>query len=289
MAVVSLPFREKVVTFGEGKSLVGILTIPAEPRVGGAHVVLINAGVIHRVGAHRLYVGFARAFAEAGTATLRFDLSGIGDSERQSGEWTLSLADSVTRDISSALDFLSAEYGAERFVLAGLCSGAFDSFEHAVHDPRVVGAVMIDMPGPFRNWSYFVQHLAVRVLRMASWRTFAKQLARAATAPGDQVQSERDRREAVMTGVRMPVPVEQLDANLHTLLARKVALAFVFTGGVSDYYNHRTQFRLRFPRAAAHAGLCVEFVHWSNHTFSTRKARAYITGFLKDWLTNNAL
>lgn len=280
------PFREKVVTFGEGKSLVGILTVPAERRAGAAHVVLINSGVIHRVGAHRLYVGFARAFATIGTPTLRFDLSGIGDSERQSGEATLTLQDSVTRDISGALDFLAAEHGAERFVLAGLCSGAFDSFEHAVRDPRVAGAAMLDMPGPFRNWSYVVQHLAARALRLASWRTFAKQLMRVAAPVG---QTERDRREAVMTGVRIPVPAARLNADLHALLARNVALAFIFTGGVSDYYNHRAQFRLRFPRAAVHAALCVEFVSWSNHTFSTRKARAYITAFLREWLERNGL
>src|SRR5262245_42282489 len=121
MAVMTRPFREKVVTFGQADGLVGVLTLPAMPRVQAPHIILINSGSVHRVGASRVYVTFARNFAAAGMTVLRFDLSGIGDSERASG--AVSLDESVLSDISAAVDLLATKHGAERVVLAGLCSG----------------------------------------------------------------------------------------------------------------------------------------------------------------------
>jgi pimeloyl-ACP methyl ester carboxylesterase len=285
---VSRPFREKVVTFGEGKGLVGVVTIPTNVRAGAPHVVLINSGILHRVGAHRLYVHFARAFATAGIVTLRFDLSGIGDSERPGGHAS-SLQDSVAKDIADALAFLCAEYGAEQFVLSGLCSGAFDSFNYALRDPRVIGAALLDMPGPFRNWSYALRHIGVRIFRPKSWRTFAKQLPKQLPLVADAVLNagpvDGGDSRPVVRGVREAVPYEQFVLDLDALTARKVKLAFIFTGGVSDYYNHQSQFRRRFPRAAKQPTISVEFLHWTNHTFSTRKAREHVIGLLQDWLT----
>ena len=66
--------RERVVRFGKGVSLVGIQT-DSELGVGAEvpRIVLVNSGILHRVGACRLHVQLARAFAERGFSTLRFD------------------------------------------------------------------------------------------------------------------------------------------------------------------------------------------------------------------------
>src|SRR5262249_47307203 len=66
MAVVTRPYREKVVTFGAGRGLVGIVTLPGTPRPDAPQLLLINSGIIHRVGANRLYVSLARTLAAAG-------------------------------------------------------------------------------------------------------------------------------------------------------------------------------------------------------------------------------
>ncbi|MGA8008355.1 MAG: alpha/beta hydrolase, partial [Thiomonas sp.] len=60
-------------------------------------VLLFNAGVIHRVGAHRVNVKLARALAADGIATLRCDLHGMGDSLRADGR--LSYKDQVVADL----------------------------------------------------------------------------------------------------------------------------------------------------------------------------------------------
>ena len=63
---------EMVVRFGDAESLVGIVTLPSAPTNSTA-VVLLNAGVIHRVGPHRMNVQLARRLAARGFTALRFD------------------------------------------------------------------------------------------------------------------------------------------------------------------------------------------------------------------------
>jgi pimeloyl-ACP methyl ester carboxylesterase len=246
-------------------------------------VILLNSGLIHRVGVSRLHVGFARAFAAAGITTLRFDLSGIGDSERQSE--TLSLQESVKRDIAEALAFLSTECGAASFVLIGLCSGAYDAFQVALRDPRVSGAVLIDIPGPFQTWRHIAHHLRARVFRWRSWRNPIEKLVLYARTLIFLSRSERrEYTPDFVQGVRPRASFKLMQAELDTLLTRNVELYFIFTSGVPSNYNHRMQFRHRFPRAAAHRALRVDFMPESNHTFSAQSARARVTGLVRDWM-----
>ena len=79
--------RERALTFGPA-NLVGILTQP-DPDVAvpdAPAVVILNSGILHRAGASRMYVQVARTLAEEGMTSLRFDFSGIGDSEVRRGE-----------------------------------------------------------------------------------------------------------------------------------------------------------------------------------------------------------
>src|ERR1700722_13909181 len=74
--------HQQVVMIGARKTMVGMMTQPVEYEPGDRPVVVIlNSGIIHRVGHHRMYVVLARMLAGAGYQVLRFDLSGIGDSE----------------------------------------------------------------------------------------------------------------------------------------------------------------------------------------------------------------
>lgn len=139
--------REEAVLFGKTRSLVGIVTNP--PEIGRGNnlpaVVLLNAGIIHRVGLNRLHVKMARNLAEMGFVVLRFDFSGIGDSEVRHDN--LPFGKSAISETQEAMNYLSATRGIEHFVLIGICSGAVISFRTACNDPRVVGAVLINARG----------------------------------------------------------------------------------------------------------------------------------------------
>ena len=72
--------REAAVSFGPNASLVGIITSPSVPaaRRELPGVILLNAGIINRVGPNRIYVKMARRLADMGLPVLRFDFSGRG-------------------------------------------------------------------------------------------------------------------------------------------------------------------------------------------------------------------
>ncbi len=75
--------KEQAVNFGEKQSLVGILTDPQNEKGSNIQVgaILLNSGILHRVGPGRTYVKMARELAALGFTVLRFDFSGIGDSK----------------------------------------------------------------------------------------------------------------------------------------------------------------------------------------------------------------
>jgi pimeloyl-ACP methyl ester carboxylesterase len=137
--------REEAVLFGDGGRLSGIITDPAPGSAipDAPAAVLLHAGRIHRVGPNRTYVTLARALASLGFTVLRFDLSGIGESDVRRDE--VPFREAEIQDVGEALDFVASVRGSERFVLMGLCSGAALSAMCAIADPRVSGAVLINV------------------------------------------------------------------------------------------------------------------------------------------------
>jgi pimeloyl-ACP methyl ester carboxylesterase len=138
---------ETALQFGAGGSLVGIVCEPPFGRreAGLPAVVLLNSGLIHHVGPNRLWVRVARSLAARGFATLRFDLSGIGDSMASADRRPA--AERWVAEAGSAMDVLAATRGIERFVLVGNCSGATLAYRTALADRRVVGAALLNPPG----------------------------------------------------------------------------------------------------------------------------------------------
>jgi len=102
-------------------------------------------GTNHRVGPNRMYVTMARDWAARGFPCLRFDLAGMGDSSTADAysESRLYSKEAAT-DVRAAIDHLSRTTGARRFVLMGLCSGAYVAFQSALVDPRVTGLVLVN-------------------------------------------------------------------------------------------------------------------------------------------------
>ena len=136
--------KEEAVTFGATNSLVGVLADPVEVRSAAARigVILLNAGILHRVGPGRIYVKIARDLRSLGFTSLRFDFSGIGDSKPRQDN--LPFDKSSIDETQSAMDFLQTKLGIRRFVLMGGCSGARVSFAAAASDPRVAGCILIN-------------------------------------------------------------------------------------------------------------------------------------------------
>ncbi|MCB9450596.1 MAG: alpha/beta fold hydrolase [Anaerolineaceae bacterium] len=147
--------REEAILVGKDQSLVGVVTYPSESaqKPGLPAVILLNAGLIHRIGPNRTYVKLARQLAESGFPVLRFDLSGIGDSLPRRDN--LPFEKSAVDDSRQAMDFLTQKIGVQSFVMMGHCAGAFNSFATASADKRVTGMVLINPEGANDEWSDF--------------------------------------------------------------------------------------------------------------------------------------
>jgi len=104
--------------FGGNDELFGVYHAPAAE--GDSGVVFCAPFAEEKKCSYRTFAGAARAFAAAGTACLRFDYFGTGDSGGQFSEFSPSRA---ADDIAAAADELRERAGVPRVVLLGLRLG----------------------------------------------------------------------------------------------------------------------------------------------------------------------
>ncbi|HEY8944570.1 MAG TPA: alpha/beta fold hydrolase, partial [Polyangiaceae bacterium] len=141
-ARATLVTKEHFVELG---GLFGIATQPLEPNEhSDTAILLLNVGANHHVGSNRMYVHFARAWAARGFRVIRLDFSGMGDSPPiPGGRENDVYAQRFLSEAQRGIDYAQA-LGASRFVLMGLCSGAYVAYHTAVADPRVTSIVMVN-------------------------------------------------------------------------------------------------------------------------------------------------
>lgn len=91
-----------------------------------------------------MFVDMARHLAENGVASLRMDLSGVGDSLSPVGPDRAPLFDrSLTQDVEAAIDWLESR-GVRDISLFGACSGAYQAFHAAIRDKRVTRIALVN-------------------------------------------------------------------------------------------------------------------------------------------------
>jgi alpha-beta hydrolase superfamily lysophospholipase len=137
---------EEAFSFGDGGMMAGVLTRPGSGSTDALPTVLFLTTASHQhIGPNRLWVRLARDLSGLGLQTLRFDLTGVGDSVLLPGESpTHAYSTESVPEVREAMDALQRFTGARRFVLVGLCSGAYLAYHSAVQDPRVVGVVGVN-------------------------------------------------------------------------------------------------------------------------------------------------
>jgi alpha-beta hydrolase superfamily lysophospholipase len=126
-----------------------LFAVLTEPPTPGAPLcaVLLNAGAQRRIGVNRMWVEIARRWAARGVPTLRIDLEAIGDADGESarfGDIGSFYVPEFVEQVRSVLDELVKRGLPARFVMLGLCSGAYWSFQTALQDERVTAAMMLN-------------------------------------------------------------------------------------------------------------------------------------------------
>jgi pimeloyl-ACP methyl ester carboxylesterase len=279
--------KERALLFGEHKGMVGVLSGPTAPGGDRPALVILNAGVIHRIGPYRTSVLIARRVAGAGFPVLRFDLTGLGDSESRKD--ALTFEERWIADIRQAMDHLQQNYGLSRFVLLGLCSGADNSFQTARLDERVVGAVMMDGYA-YRTPGFYLRYYGPRVLSADVWlRRVARavvSLRRYFRSPNAAIEDEPLPTPAAQY-VRAFPPRAEAAASLRRMIDRGVRLFFIYSAGMEEYYNYRAQFTDAFSDVDFKGGLELAFFAEADHTFTLGRHRRALVEAIASWMTKS--
>jgi pimeloyl-ACP methyl ester carboxylesterase len=267
--------NERVVYFGPERNLLGVLTLPAEPRPGAPAVILLNAGLLHRVGPNRLSVDIARRLAARGYPSFRFDMAGVGDSEL--GESGVLYIERSRQDVVESMETLEEMIGADRFVLMGLCTGAYNAFRAALVDDRVAGCVLMDGYSYPTARSQF-EHYRGRVLDLDRWKRYlARRLGQGAdtegAVQGDLVVFENEH-----------VPKERFAAELASLVDRGTHLLLVFTGLGPLRFTYRRQLHDAFPAIDLDRAAVVHFYPDADHTFTLPGHRETLLRHIDAWI-----
>jgi pimeloyl-ACP methyl ester carboxylesterase len=297
---------EQVVRLGPGGVLVGVVTYPpGRARSGFTHgVILLSAGLIHRVGPNRLYVGLARDLAALGMPVLRFDFGGLGDSARR--EEQVSLESSVLADVDDALDFMQKSLGVDSCILIGHCSGAFLACYVAERSAGVGQVVALNYTSPLApDWTsvdreekaarfYSRYYLDGAIRSREKWRRFlsgqvsyrriSSNLIRGILRGTAQSASLRLRaRIAARLGRSSPAASERAaDAesrptlDLDGLLARGVGVSFIFSERNPGRAYVSAKTRGRFDTLVRAGRVSLRLIPQSDHGFSSLAAQRLV-------------
>ena len=261
-------------------NLIGVSHVPDSPRTGKPAIVFINGGFLHRVGPYRLYTDAARRMEALGFHVLRFDLSGLGDSEQSS--LSPSVENQTQQDIAEAVTFMTREYGCTDIITAGLCTGADDSIESALTDTRIKGMLFLDAPG-FRTSRFYVNrilhHYSRRLVSRQKWaRVVANLKARLSshqtTLPPQTLDDEH----------RPLMEASNLIPAVETLARRGVKMHFLFTGGVFQYYNYAGQVFDMFSEIHLHNSVTESYHKDCDHMFLLHRHREAVIDDMLDWV-----
>jgi pimeloyl-ACP methyl ester carboxylesterase len=266
--------RDEVVRFGSDDQLVGIVS--RGESAGTTSVVLLNAGVLHRIGPHRLHVTLARRLAEIGFPTLRLDLGGIGDSVVSGNAPTF--RESAVADTRLAMSGLSAS----RFIVFGICAGADNALATALADDRVKGIILVD-PHVYATRRSQLRGIRKKLAAMGSRETLAWAGRVIDRRVRERVAKFRQPFTDEPAAGREPPPVADYRMQFGALVERGVQILNIYSGIHGAKYNHEDQVFETFPELRGRIDR-VFYPH-SNHTFTELEAQAELLAYVTSWIT----
>jgi pimeloyl-ACP methyl ester carboxylesterase len=303
-------YQEEIARFGPNNGLTGILTFPssvgngASPKgEGRPAVIILTAGLLHRVGPNRLYVKLARRLAAEGFSVLRFDFSGIGDSQPRADN--LPMMEAAPSEVGDAMEYLAGRGIATHFLLAGHCSGALLSLLKSQSEPRVIGIVMINPEGGDQQWTdydyakkesqFYANYYGREALHDAErWRKFltgkvnygkiASNVVNGVI--GQRLRSLRLRSKSGADAVDT-VANEQARALAREyfapLLERGGAMLLLFSAGSSGLTQWRAKLGAELPRMEQEYNLTLRLLPQSDHLLTPIESQMRACDEISNW------
>lgn len=264
---------EEAVRFGPTHDLAGIVATTAEADRASVGCLLFNAGVIHRVGPHRINVKLARALAAAGIPSLRMDLCGLGDSA--SSRVNLGVQAQAVRDLQEGITALKTFARVERVLVVGICSGAVSAYDLALADDRVHGILMFDgftfptlLTHVIRRWRRF---------QVTPWKVLSERLLRTGQPkvepPPDALATPEDQKPSR----------QEFSAAIERLVDRGVAVYVIYSGSFLEQHNYSGQLAHAFPNARFLPHIRQSYVPSIDHTLTPIVAQRTFLTLVLDW------
>ena len=270
---------ERLVQFGQNGALNGVLrSSPCGDDATG--VLLFNAGVIHRIGPHRLNVKIARSID---APSLRFDLSGQGESAPAGAG--LGYEQQASADIADAIDIMQSECAVRDITIIGICSGADHAMRAAVLDDRIGALVLIDpfaYPNTAAASADFLARAAdpdrwLRKLGSLSVRREEDGVGGAALSPDSFDQG------------RPVAPKEKFAADLATLSERGVRILIVYSGLVRRYVSKPAHFFQTFAGHGFEGRIEVVTMPSADHTFTPLTEQNALIDRIRCWFGHETM
>lgn len=280
---------EQSFIFGPENHLIGTATLPAQanPVPGNLMALLTNAGVIPRIGPHRLNVKLARRIAQLGLGSLRYDMSGLGDSRRSSSR--LPTGEQFVADTIAAMDLAKSQFGCEQFFMVGFCSGGDVAHLTALTDARLRGVLMWD------SYVYPTRKArALGLLHRLRRNSLGSAASKIAARVGSLVKPSAPSTDAA-AGESMPtgptifgrsqMPARDDFGNrIRTLVDRGVELQFLYSGGEPEWYNYEAQFRDMFDSYGFVDRVGYAYLVRNDHTLIQPHSQLALIASVEHWL-----
>ena len=262
----------------------GILSEPQDTQSSENRpaVLILNSGLLHRVGPNRLYVTIARTLASMGFFVLRFDLSGIGDSQTRTD--TTAFEESSISETQEAMDFLTSARNVQKFILTGICSGAHIAFNVACLDSRVVGIIPIDFYAtPTRR--YFIQEYKRYVFNIRRWWNLL--------SGRSNIWTILIRKRSAFRSVHYSGSLdegagretfEKTLAGFQTIVQRNTSVLLIYSGGSPGYYNYRKLFEKELSEFSSDGKFQIMHFETSDHWFTLLYHQKLLIETIGEWV-----
>jgi pimeloyl-ACP methyl ester carboxylesterase len=264
--------------FGPYANLVGVLSRPRDANPQPVALLLFNAGVIHRVGPHRLNVKLASHLAGRGFTTFRFDLAGQGDS--RAAVTRLPFSEQAVRDLRAAMDYVERTTGIRKFAIFGICSGAVNAFHAALADERVVGIAMFDGFWYVSRWTMLARRW--KRFKAMPWSDFIKRVL-VLGAPGRPANKTEDAGVFSEEGMGNP-PKDVFARQVTQLVDRGVVVYFMYGGSVIEQVSYENQLRDAFAGERFVEHVQVQMFDGLDHTVVALEVQKRMHQIIADWL-----
>ena len=307
-AKVSDNVTEMPICFGKQRELFGIFCEPSVKVADSRPTILfLNAGAVHHIGANRLYVFLVRELAKSGFCSLRMDFNGLGDSIALDGEIENELYKSTTsNNVGLAIEELQQCFESRKFILAGLCGGAYASFHAKLDLPNmpIVECILINPltfywqegmsldaspVAHYRNWDSYMKSLRQwdRWIKLLSGNVSIKNIfttafKRSIIFMGSKIRTAKNISNIHKPPTLIEKPKGDLSTDIKRLVSDNTQLSFIFSDTDPGRGILMSEAKSTVKKLIQKESISISLIENADHTFKPRKARQQLISHLKE-------